>query len=75
MTLAGDLRSENFIGDYRERSMVLGKTVTVYKNGYAHDKPGIPARVLDIDDAGGLKVIYSSGDRETLSTGEISIRL
>ncbi len=64
-----------FIDDYRQRSMVIGKTVSVYKGGYTPDKPGLPARVLDIDNAGGLKVIYTDGSRETLSTGEISIRL
>ena len=64
-----------FLGDYRQRSMVIGKTVSVYKGGYSPDKPGVPARVLDIDNSGGLKVIYSDGSRETLSTGEISIRL
>ena len=65
----------SFIDDYRQRSMVIGKTVSVYKGGYTPDKPGVPARVLDIDNTGGLKVIYSDGSRETLSTGEISIRL
>lgn len=74
MLLADDLHPEKFIGDYRQRSMVLGETVTVYKGGYSPDKPGQPARVLDIDENGGLKVIYSSGERETLTTGEISIR-
>lgn len=65
----------DFIDEYRQRSMVIGKTVSVYKGGYTPDKPGVPARVLDIDNAGGLKVIYTDGSRETLSTGEISIRL
>lgn len=74
MLLADDLHPEKFIGDYRQRSMVLGETVTVYKGGYSPDKPGQPARVLDIDENGGLKIIYSSGERETLTTGEISIR-
>ena len=74
MILAGDLSPSKFIDDYRQRSMVIGKTVSVYKGGFTPDKPGIPARVLDIDNNGGLKVIYSDGGRETLSTGEISIR-
>lgn len=65
----------NLIADYRQRSMVIGKSVSVYKGGYTPDKLGAPARVLDIDENGGLKVIYTSGERETLSTGEISIRL
>ena len=55
--------------------MVLDETVTVYKGGYNPEKPGLPARILEIDENGGLKVIYSSGERETLTTGEISIRL
>lgn len=75
MILANDLRPENFIEDYRRRSLVIGETVSVYKGGYNTDKPGIPAHVLDIDNTGGLKVIYSNGERETLSSGEISIRL
>lgn len=75
MLLADDLHPAKFIDDYRQRSMVLGETVTVYKGGYNPDKPGLPARVLEIDENGGLKVIYSSGERETLTTGEISIRL
>ena len=70
-----DAAAPEFIRDYRQRSMVIGKTVSVYKGGYSPDRPGIPARVLDIDNNGGLKVIYSNGSRETLSTGEISIRL
>ena len=75
MLLTKSLEPVNFIEDYKQRSMVIGKTVSVYKGGYTPDKPGIPARVLDIDNNGGLKVIYSNGSRETLSTGEISIRL
>ena len=75
MVLADVLEPSQFIDDYRQRSLVIGKTVSVYKGGYAPDKAGVSARVLDIDDNGGLKVIYSDGSRETLSTGEISIRL
>ncbi len=75
MQLADDLLPACFIEEYKSRSMVLGKTVSVYKGGYSPDAAGVAARVLDIDENGGLKVIYSSGERETLSTGEISIRL
>ena len=75
LELADNMEPEKFIGEYKDRSLVIGKTVKVYKGGYAPDRAGISARVLDIDDAGGLKVIYSSGERETLSSGEISIRL
>ena len=75
LQLTDDLDPGSFIGEYREHSMVIGKTVKVYKGGYSPDAAGINARVLDIDDSGGLRVIYSSGECETLSSGEISIRL
>lgn len=74
-----NLESRSFIGPYREKSMVIGKTVKIYKGRYnispENEIPGITARVLDIDDNGQLVVLYSNGTRETLSTGEISIRL
>ena len=75
LNLTSDLSNSQFISEYKSRSIVLGKNITVYKGGFTPDKPGIPARVLDIDNNGGLKVIYTDGSRETLSTGEISIRL
>lgn len=75
LKLAEDLESRTFIEEYRNFSLVLGKTVQVYKGGFSPDKIGIPARVLDIDDHGGLVVLYSNGNQETLSSGEISIRL
>jgi len=54
---------------------VLGKNVEVYKTGYSAQSRGEKARVLGIDENGGLQVLYASGRRETLSAGEISIRL
>ena len=75
---AETIEERTFIPSYREKSMVLGKTIKVYKGGYPSggpdDSAGIPARALSIDDDGGLVVLYSDGSRETLSTGEISIR-
>lgn len=68
-----------FIDTYRKRSLVIGKTVTVYKGAYRTDLqrelPGRPARVMGIDDSCGLCIIYTDGTRETLNSGEISIRL
>lgn len=75
ISLVSDPQADRFINEYKTRSMVIGKTVTVHKGGLIPGKPGVPARVLDIDNTGGLVVIYTSGQRETLSTGEISIRL
>lgn len=69
----------DFINSYREKSMVIGKTITVYKGVYRKDPReeigGRSAKALDIDDNGGLMVIYTDGSRETLTSGEISIRL
>lgn len=75
LPLIDHIEDRSFIQDYRSHSMVLGKTITVYKGGYTEDAPGRVARVLDIDINGGLQVLYSDGEQETLSTGEISIRL
>ena len=59
--------------------MVIGKDIRVF-TGIRGTSPdgaagGRPARVLDIDDNGGLEVIYTDGSRETLTSGEISVRL
>ncbi len=75
LNLADDLDSRRFMDEYRRLSMVIGKNIKVYKGGYSDDVRGIPARVLDVDDNGGLQVLYSDGSQETLSSGEISIRL
>lgn len=76
---ASALPAPHFINAYRERSLAVGKTVTVYKGAYRTDLqrelPGRSARVLGIDDNCGLCVIYTDGTRETLTSGEISIRL
>ena len=77
LELLSHIEDRSFIPAYRQRSMVLGKTVKVLKGAYQADPDeasGIPARVLDIDDNGGLMVLYTDGSRETLATGEISIR-
>ena len=75
LPLMDHMEDRSFIDDYKSHSMVIGKTVTVYKGGYSPKTSGKQARVLNIDQNGGLEVLYSSGERETLSTGEISIRM
>lgn len=67
LDLMENIEDRSFIEAYRSKSMVIGKTVTVL--------PSRSARVIDIDENGGLIVIYSDGTRETLTSGEISIRL
>lgn len=75
LSMSANLESRTFIEEYRRLSLVIGKNVQVYKGGYSDEKAGIPAKVLDVDDNGGLNVLYSSGRQETLCSGEISIRL
>jgi len=57
----------SYIDKYKEKSMVLGREIRIVNTDEA-------ARVLDIDNRGGLVVETENGCR-TLSTGEISIRL
>ncbi|MEG2199774.1 MAG: biotin--[acetyl-CoA-carboxylase] ligase [Anaerovorax sp.] len=69
------LEDRQFIQEYKERSLVLGKEINVIKGGEL-----FPATALDIDLDGGLVVNYKNdnpGESQiaTLNSGEISIRL
>ena len=68
-----------FMDSYRRRSMVIGREITVYTGTYRKDPTqelgGRSAFALEIDDAGGLVVEYEGGTRQTLTSGEVSIRL
>ena len=79
LELIENIEDKNLINKYKEKSLVLGKTVQVFKGTYKkspeEDLPSRSAKVLDIDENGGLVVIYSDGTRETLFTGEITVRI
>ena len=68
-----------FMKIYRDRSMILGENITVYKGKYREDPTveigGIKAKAVAIDDEGGLIVKYRNGKEETLTTGEVSVRI
>lgn len=68
-----------FMDSYRKRNLVPGHDIKVYKGSYrknpAEELGGITAKALSIHDNGGLEVMYTDGKRETLTSGEISIRL
>ncbi len=64
------LDTADYVEQYRERSFVIGKTVTVIAAGHKDN-----ALVLGIDDACRLLVRYDDGREAALSSGEISIRL
>lgn len=65
-----DLESRAFLNVYRNKLCVLGERVAVIKNEETTE-----AVALDIDNDCRLLVEYMSGEREYLSSGEISIKL
>ena len=71
LDLMDSIESRDFISSYREKSLVIGKSVKVFKGVYKslpeEELEARPARVLDIDDNGCLVVLYSDG--------EITVRL
>ena len=68
---------------YKEDSAVLGQRIFVYKHGL--DKPAMDAKVLGIDDNGGLMVQYMvkarhgtsgfGGGKDTLRSANVTIRI
>ena len=63
-------KMSDFLEEYKKRSIVLGKEISVLKNGKT-----IPAIAQDIDGKCRLKVKYKDQSQELLSTNEISIKL
>ena len=63
------LRTGNFIAEYKARSLVLGKTVTLLSGGKERR-----AVVRDIGGSGALLVTYEDGTQGEISTGEVSVR-
>lgn len=76
ISVLADLESRNFMNEYRNRCFILGKTVSVHPH---LDNRATKAYAIDINDTGGLIVEYLDGEKkgqtETLTTGEVSIRL
>lgn len=56
--------------EYRKRSVVLGKKIRFLQNGLEHY-----GTALDIGEKGELLVEEDNGNRRSLSTGEITVRL
>lgn len=59
-----DLEKRDFLEIYKQKSLVLGKEIVT---------PNGKALVLDIDDNCRLSVEYKNGEKQFLSSGEISI--
>lgn len=62
------LEDKNFLEYYKKKNLVLGKEITVPKNNIC-----LSAKALDIDENCRLLVEYKNGEKEYLSSGEISI--
>ena len=69
-SFAKNLSAREFMPEYRDHSLVIGKEIYFIKNGEKTN-----ATALGIDDNGGLAVKLESGEVTTLSGGEISVRI
>ncbi len=63
-----------YMDSYRERSCVLGKTVTLLNADHLPMEGEPPVKVVGIGDEAELIVEYPDGKRKSLSSGEISVR-
>lgn len=63
------LTDRMYIEEYRSRSFLIGKDILVLKGNTS-----LPAKALDIDHRARLIVEYPDQSRETLTSGEVSIR-
>lgn len=68
ITLTDDLTRREFMQEYKDNSMVIGKEI-----GYTINREEKRGKVVDIDDDGGL-VVQEGDNIRKLTCGEISIR-
>ena len=61
---------EDYIEAYRDCSLVIGRDITVHSPAGERS-----AKALGIDDDCRLQVLYDTGEKSSLSYGEISVRL
>ncbi|MEG2781648.1 MAG: biotin--[acetyl-CoA-carboxylase] ligase [Oscillospiraceae bacterium] len=64
------LPSKDFISDYKARSLLIGRKISVISGDSAQN-----ATAIDIDDDCKLKVEFDDGTQKLLSSGEVSIRI
>lgn len=65
------IEKKEFLKDYKESSLILGKDVLVL----CGDKSSYKAKVLEITDRCSLKVLLSDGTQKEISTGEVSLKI
>lgn len=61
---------ENYIEEYRSRSLLLGKDIVCYDNNKVYE-----ATALDIDDDAALIVALPDSTTKKLSSGEVTLRI
>lgn len=67
-----NLTDKEYLQEYRERCMALGKEVLILSQKQEHNET---ATALDITEDFGLLVKTTSGEEKVLSSGEISIKM
>lgn len=67
--LCDTLEARAFLTEYRSRSMIIGERIRFLRSNRWSE-----ATAVDIDENGGLIIEKADGMRETLSSGEVSIR-
>ena len=65
----GSISSSEVIEEYRRRSFLVGREITVHKLSCSY-----PARVIGIGDDMSLRIRLADGKEEKLITGEVSVR-
>lgn len=70
VSLIRKLPNKDFMQEYRESSIVLGKEVTFVENGLSFN-----GFAESISDDGALTVVLENGDTHVLKSGEISLRV
>lgn len=65
-----NLPESSFMDEYRERSLVLDKKVSYIKNGVTYS-----GTAKSIDESGALFVVGDNGEKDLLSSGEITLRI
>ena len=65
-----DFKSKSYVKEYIERSMIIGKTITVIEGS----KTSV-AKAIDIDKNCRLKVQFENGTTKWLSSGEVSTKI
>lgn len=70
LNIMEELEEMSFLGEYRERSIVINQIVTVSQGSETYD-----AVALEINNQGALIVQTESGEQRMLNTGEISLKV